>query len=98
MAEALRQTQFHRVEGTKIYLVTFDLMKKRFDKPEPKSAINEAFSYILGQEVSVQFLTESEVPASSGDSVAGTGDGKQNDSTDALLKVATEELGGEIVE
>jgi hypothetical protein len=102
MAEALRHARLHRVEENKLYFVTFDFMKQRFDKPQPREAINKAFSQALGHNVSVRFLsddddtaaadsTEAKVPSAEG----GAG---LDDSTDALLKMATEELGGEIAE
>jgi len=94
MAEALRETRLHRIEGNEIHLVTFDLMKKRFDKPQPKAAIDNAFSEVLGKPVTVRFLSENEAQTSMS-SGAGNNDDKD---TNALLKVATEELGGTIAE
>jgi len=95
MAEALRDARLHRVDGNNIYFTTFDMLKRRFEKAQPRAAIDDAFARALGQRVSVHFLTEKEAataPAEAGDETAG------EDETDALLKVATEELGGEIVE
>jgi hypothetical protein len=68
------------------------MMKRRFEKPQPKTALNEAFSEVLGQPVSVHFL--SETASSEAQSL------KQGDNEDeiaALLKVA-KELGGQIVD
>jgi len=102
MAEALRRAQLHRVEENEIYFVTFDFMKQRFDKPQPRAAIDEAFSQALGRNVSVRFVSDSEASgtAVSPDSAGSVADGEQDadDNTDALLKMATEELGGEIAD
>ena len=102
MAEALRRAQLHRVEENEIYFVTFDFMKQRFDKPQPRAAIDEAFSQALGRNVSVRFVSDSEAlgTAVSSDSAGSVADGEQDvdDNTDALLKMATEELGGEIAD
>jgi DNA polymerase III subunit gamma/tau len=101
MAEALRTAQLLAVTGDEILIVTFDLMKRRFEKPQPKAAINEAFSVILGQNVSVRFLSDSEAKmagsARTSDQSGGDEPGEDED-TLALLKMATEELGGKIVE
>lgn len=98
MAEALRAARLQRVEGNEIYFVTFDLMKKRFDKPQPRAAIDDAFSEVLGQTVAVRFLSESEVPISTSNTLAGSNAQDVDEGADALLKMATEELGGQIVE
>ncbi len=98
MAEALRAARLQRVEGNEIYFVTFDLMKKRFDKPQPRAAIDDAFSEVLGQSVAVRFLSESEVPISASSTLADSNAQDADEGADALLKMATEELGGQIVE
>jgi DNA polymerase-3 subunit gamma/tau len=93
MAEALRtQARLYKVAGNDVYFTTVDMMKRRFEKPQPKTALNEAFSEVLGQPVSVHFL--SETASSEAQSL------KQGDNEDeiaALLKVA-KELGGQIVD
>ena len=96
MAEALRNCQIYRVEGNEIQFVTFELMKKKFDKPEPKDALNEAFSRVIGQPVGIKFVTEDQISAAgaSGQSVKKTA---QQD-TEALVKWATDELGGQITD
>jgi len=97
----LRTAQLLAVNGEEILIVTFDLMKRRFEKPQPRAAINEAFSVILGQNVSVRFLSESEAKmAGSVRTSAQSGEGEPVEDEDvlALLKMATEELGGKIVE
>jgi hypothetical protein len=63
MAEALRNCQLYRVQGNEIQFITFDLMKKKFDKPEPKDALNSAFSQIIGQPVVIKFVTENQMSA-----------------------------------
>jgi hypothetical protein len=101
MSEALRTAQLHSVHGDEILIITFDLMKRRFEKPQPKAAINEAFSVILGRHVSVRFLSESEakMAGSARTSDGGSGDEPvEDEDIHALLKMATEELGGKIVE
>ena len=101
MAEALRTAQLLAVRGEEILIVTFDLMKKRFEQPQPKAAINEAFSVILGQHVSVRFLSENEAKmagsARTSDQLGGD-ELLEDEDILALLKMATEELGGKIVE
>ena len=97
MAEALKNARLYRVDGNEITFITFDLMKKRFEKPQPRAAIDESFSSVLGQSVSVRFLSENDV---AGDGAVESSDDTNgvDVSTDALLKMATEELGGKIVE
>lgn len=100
MAEALRtDVRFHRVSGKEIYFITSDFMKNRFEKPQPRAAIDNAFSRAIGQIVAVRFLSESSVTSSSSaapnaassESVADTG-------SEALIKVAVEELGGQVAD
>ena len=102
MAEALRQARLYKVDGNEVYFITFDFMKQRFDKPKPRAAIDEAFSEVLGQTVSVHFLSDSEASGGTSSLAARATDESDDqgmdENTDALLKVATEELGGEIVE
>lgn len=99
MAEALRAAKLQKVIGNEIYFITFDLMKKKFEQPQPQIALNEAFSYALGQPVMVRFVSDHDMTASS---LAGSGnqtaEPSTEDSLEALLKVATDELGGKIVE
>lgn len=97
MAEALRNARLYRVEGDKIYFITFELMKKRFEKAQPRAAIDHAFSTVLGQPVSVHFLSDTEAGASAPSS-SGDDDQAPKEDTDALIKVATNELGGKIVD
>lgn len=99
MSEALRDARLHKVIGNEIYFVTFDLMKKKFEQPQPQTALNEAFSEALGQTVMVRFLSENDVAAVASTSISTpTGERKNEDNLDALLKVATDELGGKIVD
>jgi DNA polymerase-3 subunit gamma/tau len=91
MAEALRnQTQLYRVSGREIQFITSELMKKRFEKPQPQAAINQAFSEAIGQPVMVRFLP---------DHIVSTPNNEQADNQDleALVKTA-EDLGGHVVE
>ncbi len=91
MAEALRnQTQLYRVSGREIQFITSALMKKRFEKPQPQAAINQAFSEAIGQPVMVRFLP---------DHIVSTPNNEQADNQDleALVKTA-EDLGGQVVE
>jgi DNA polymerase-3 subunit gamma/tau len=100
MAEALRnQARLYRVEGSNIHFITSEWMKARFEKPQPRTAIHEAFGKVLGQTVSVHFVPENS--ASPGTSISETqpGEGserKLDDDSVALIKVA-EDLGGKIV-
>jgi hypothetical protein len=76
-------------------------MKNRFEMPQPKAAINEAFSVILGRNVSIRFLSESEAKMlGSGRSPgqAAETDTVEDEDMHTLLKMATEELGGKIIE
>ncbi len=94
MAETLRsQTRLYKVSGNEIYFITVDMMKDRFEKPQPSLALNEAFSGIIGLPVSVRFLSEKSV------STTSPGDGEDSADMDSatLLKVA-QELGGKIVD
>ncbi len=101
MAEALRtDVRLHRVNGKEIYFITSDFMKGRFEKPQPQIAIDEAFSRAIGQPVMVRFLTESSLGAASTSVSAGrqsAGHNVPTEGSQALVKMATEELGGEII-
>jgi DNA polymerase-3 subunit gamma/tau len=91
MAESLRsQTRLMKVSGNEIYFSTTDMLKERFDKPQPQEAINEAFSQVIGSKVVVRFLADSEL------SQGQSGKGQVDEDAEALLKVA-EELGGKVV-
>jgi len=91
MAESLRsQTRLTKVSGNEIYFSTTEMLKERFDKPQPQEAINQAFSQVMGQKVVIRFLTDAE---------ASTEKSKKeqvDEDAAALLKVA-EELGGKVV-
>ncbi len=90
MAEALRnQTRLYKVEGNEIYFVTMDMLKERFEKPKPTTALNEAFSQVIGMPVAVRFLSEKTATTS-------LTEGHEEQDHIALLKVA-EELGGKVV-
>jgi hypothetical protein len=91
MAEALRnQVRLYKVSGHEIYFTTSDMMKRRFEKPQPKTAIDVAFSQAIGTKVVVRFVTESVSQSKS-----GSEPGVDQDAAE-LLKVA-EELGGKVV-
>ncbi len=91
MAEALRnQCRLHQVTGNEIQFVTNDLMKQRFEKPQPQAAVNDAFSRALGQSVRVRFLSEK--------AVARPTDTQADDEELAALLDTARQLGGEVVE
>ncbi|HMQ54842.1 MAG TPA: DNA polymerase III subunit gamma/tau [Anaerolineae bacterium] len=96
MAEALRSAQLYKVDGNEIFFITMPLLKKKFEQPIPQKAVNEAFAQALGHSVVVHFLIDQEV--------AGPPTTHQTDlslhnlDVDILVKVATEELGGEIID
>lgn len=102
MAEALRnQAQLYQVEGNDIHFVTSEWMKARFEKPQPRTAIHEAFSKVLGQTVSVHFLPENTISLTTTPMTSETQsvEGKErnlDEDSEALIKVA-EELGGKVV-
>ncbi len=103
IAKALRyDAQLYKVSDNKIYFITSVMMKEKFERQQPKANIDDVFSRLLGQPVHVHFGLKNEVSTSTSSSVnvlATEGDGQDVDeSTDALVKVATEELGGEIIE
>jgi DNA polymerase-3 subunit gamma/tau len=103
IAKALRNAaQLLKVSGQEIHFVTSAMMKEKFEKPQPKANIDDVFSRLLGQSVNVRFWTEAEAPASTvleSPGQASEGDKQAMDeNTNALLKIATEELGGKIVE
>lgn len=82
MAFALKDDiRLCRILGKEIYFVTNKFMKSRFEKPQPKAAINNAFSRAIGQTVTVQFWEIEEI-----------GNAASND----LVKIAIEELGGQL--
>jgi len=89
MAEALRnQTQLYRVSGHEIQFITFELMRERFEKPQPQTAINDAFSKAIGQKVAVRFLSEN--------MVSNAKDQETADKALAALVKTAEELGGQV--
>lgn len=102
MAEALRnQARLYRVEGNDIHLVTSEWMKARFEKPQPRAAIHEAFGKVLGHAVSIHFVPENSVSSSAASSTseahpAESSERKLDEDSEALIKVA-EELGGKVV-
>lgn len=94
IANALRyDTRLVKVENDTIYFVTSNLMKDKFEKPQPQATIDDVFSRALGQPVHIRFLLESDLAAVSGTAITDR-DAGRDDGTEALLKVATEELGG----
>ena len=91
MAESLRsQAQLHKVSGNEVQFVTPDMMKQRFEKPQPQMAIDEAFSQAIGQKVLVRFVAESAVSGASGSQRVADADAEE------LLKMA-QGLGGQVV-
>lgn len=100
MSEALRnQARLYRVEGSDIHFVTSEWMKARFEKPQPRTAIHEAFAKVLGHAVSVHFLPENSVSQSGAASdvqLTESTERRLDEDSEALIKVA-EELGGKVV-
>jgi DNA polymerase-3 subunit gamma/tau len=94
MAETLRsQTRLYKVSGRELYFITSELAKRRFERPQPKAAVDEAFSRAIGQSVIIHFLTET---TASGTPETGDGERAEADNSDALIKFTSEELGGQI--
>jgi hypothetical protein len=91
MANALRQAQLYRVSGREIHFITSELMKRRFEKPQPKAAVDEAFSQVLGRAVMVHFLSEKNISGAS-----QSNEQANDENIKALVKTA-EELGGKLV-
>jgi DNA polymerase-3 subunit gamma/tau len=101
MAEALRnQARLFRVDGSEIYFITSEWMKGRFEKPQPRAAIHEAFNKVIGYAVSIHFVPENSVsqtaalPASEAQPSEGD-EHKLDEDSEALIKVA-QELGGKV--
>ena len=95
IAKALRyDAQLVKAAGQEITFVTSDLMKGKFEQPQPKRNIIDVFSRLLGQPVNVRFLTDKQL-AGSGSQVPVGPDGTK-DEVEALIKMATEDLGGEL--
>jgi DNA polymerase-3 subunit gamma/tau len=94
MAETLRsQTRLYKVSGRELYFITSELAKRRFERPQPKAAVDEAFSRAMGQSVIIHFLTET---TASGTPETGDGEQPEADNSDALIKFTSEELGGQV--
>ena len=90
MAEALRNnTRLYKVANKEKYFVTSGLLKGRFERPEPRGAINEVFSWAIGQPVVVRFISEDAVSKAKGEETT-------DEDLAALLKTAAE-LGGQVV-
>lgn len=106
IAKALRNAaQLNRVSGNEIHFVTSDIMKEKFEKPQPRANIDDVFSRLLGRPMRVRFWSDREVsisPSLASSNVSTDRDAPKNqpvdEETNTLLKVATEELGGKIVE
>jgi DNA polymerase-3 subunit gamma/tau len=103
IAKALRNAaRLIKVSGRQIHFVTDPMMKKKFEQPQPKANIDDVFSRLLGQPVNIRFWTETELSLSALPALADApGDANnpvEDDATDALIKLATEELGGKVVE
>lgn len=101
MAEALRSdVRLKGVAGREIQFITSEFMKGRFEKPQPKAVIDEAFSRALGQAVTVRFLAENTSIGGGGQQADTQSDTQQatTDASEALIKLAIDELGGQIVE
>ncbi len=89
MAEALRNSAIlQKIVDNRIYFTTEDSWKVRFEKPQPRSVLDEAFSMAMERSVSVRFL--------SGDSAVDYSETQRTESSKVMVKMATEELGGQI--
>jgi hypothetical protein len=103
IAKALRNAaQLLKVSGHEIHFITSAMMKEKFEKPQPRANIDDVFSRLLGQTVNVRFWSDTEVSISAGSGPAAgpSGSDKQglDETTTALIRIATEELGGKIVD
>jgi DNA polymerase-3 subunit gamma/tau len=96
MAEALRSAQLYKIEGNEIFFITMPLLKKKFEQPIPQKAVNDAFAQALGHPVVVHFLTDHEVSGPIATHQSGFAQG--NNDLEILIRVATKELGGEIID
>jgi DNA polymerase-3 subunit gamma/tau len=95
IAKALRyDARLVKASGQEITFVTSDLMKGKFEQPQPKGNIVDVFSRLLGRPVNVRFLTEKQLAGSGGQTPAGSGEPQGE--IEALVKMATEDLGGEL--
>jgi DNA polymerase-3 subunit gamma/tau len=101
MAEALRSdVRLYCITGKEIHFITSDFMKSRFEKPQPRAAIDNAFSQAIGQTVAVRFLTEKNVTSPTSTAVPGAegSESAADVNSEALVKVAIEELGGQVAD
>jgi hypothetical protein len=71
-------------------------MKARFEKPQPRAAIHEAFNKVLRSGISVHFVSENAVSVSATPSTSEGIERKLDEDSEALIKAA-EELGGKVV-
>ena len=98
IAKALRyDAQLYKIFDGEIQFITSPMMKQKFEKPQPKANIDDVFSRALGRPVIVSFLVDNKVSSSSSDSTVNEED-EEAENTAALLRVATDELGGQIIE
>ncbi len=101
MAEALRNdVRLKSVIGQEIQFVTSEFMKGRFEKPQPKAVIDEAFRRALGQAVTVRFIAEGTASDGRDHQPEAHARAPQTpaDASEALIKLAVDELGGQIAE
>jgi DNA polymerase-3 subunit gamma/tau len=90
IAMALRHdSQLYKVSGREIYFIVSDMNKKKFAQPQPRETVDEVFSKVLGQSVSVRFLSREHL-----EDDAQT----EEQSSDPLLEWISGELGGKVVE
>jgi DNA polymerase-3 subunit gamma/tau len=96
IAMALRyDSQLYRVSGKEIYFIVSDMNKEKFAQPQPRETVDEVFSRVLGQSVSVRFLSAREQGGDNAPTEEGSSNSEQ--SSDPLLKWVSEELGGKVV-
>jgi DNA polymerase-3 subunit gamma/tau len=90
IAMALRHdSQLYKVSGKEIYFIVSDINKEKFSQPDPRRTVDEVFSRVLGQSVSVRFLSKQQVE----DDDQSPGE----QSLGPLLDWVSDELGGKVV-
>jgi len=98
IAKALRyDARLVKVAGNEIFFVTSELLKKKFEQAQPQANIESVFSHQLGRTVRVNFLTDNEATAMLSAPSTPISTPAAGETEAALLKMMTEELGGQIV-
>ncbi len=98
IAKALRyDARLVKVAGNEIFFVTSELLKKKFEQAQPQANIESVFSHQLGRTVRVNFLTDNEATVMLSAPSTPVNPPAAGETEAALLKMMTEELGGQIV-